>query len=78
MCSNVVLVIVCSKVVGCDLAALYGVNPRGTHTQLIAYHTIGAWGTGSDDVSLIQSTKAPQRDRDYNTEGLKVNCVKAS
>ena len=40
------------------LAALCGVN-RGTHTQLIAYHTIGAWGTGSDDVGLIQSTKAP-------------------
>jgi len=40
------------------LAALGGVN-RGTHTQLIAYHTIGAWGTGSDDVGLIQRTKAP-------------------
>ena len=41
-----------------DLAALYGVN-RGTHTQLIAYQTIEAWGTGSDDVGFIQSTKAP-------------------
>ena len=37
-----------------------GVN-RGTHTQLIAYHTIGAWGTGNDDVGLIQSTKAPPK-----------------
>ena len=42
-------------------AALCGVN-RGTHTQLtqlIAYHTIGGWGTGSDNAVLIQSTKAP-------------------
>ena len=39
-------------------AALYGAN-RGTHTQHIAYHTIGVWGAGSDDVGLIQRTKAP-------------------
>ena len=37
---------------------------RGTHTQLIAYHTIGAWGTGSDDADLIQSTKAPKGGRE--------------
>ena len=41
------------------LAALYGVN-RGSHTQPIACHTIGVWGTGGDDVGLIESTKAPQ------------------
>ena len=40
------------------MAALGGVH-RGTHTQLIAYHPIGVWGTGSDDVGLIKSTKAP-------------------
>ena len=40
-------------------SSLCGVN-QGTHTQLIPYHTIGAWGTGSDDVGLIQSTKAPK------------------
>ena len=33
---------------------------RGTHTQLITHHTIGIWGTGSVDVGLIQSTKAPK------------------
>ena len=42
-----------------DLAALYGVN-RGTHTQPIAYHTIGAWCTGSDDMGLIRNNKAPK------------------
>ena len=40
---------------------------RGTHTQLIAYHTIGVWGAGSDDVGLIQSTKTPKR-----TKGAKL------
>jgi hypothetical protein len=42
-----------------DLGRASGVN-RGTHTQLIAYHTIGVWGAGSDDVGLMQSTKAPK------------------
>ena len=28
----------------------------GTHPQPILYHTIGVWGTGSDDMGLIQST----------------------
>ena len=45
------------------MAALYSVN-RDTHTQLIAYHTIGAWGTGSDDVGLMQSTKVPKHPMD--------------
>ena len=40
------------------LNPLGGVNLE-THTQLIAYHTIGVWGTGSDDAGLIQRTKAP-------------------
>jgi len=30
------------------------------HLQFTAYHTIGVWGTGSDDVGLIQGTKAPK------------------
>ena len=42
-----------------DLGRASGVN-RGTHTQLIAYHTIGVWGTGGDTVGLIQSTKTPK------------------
>ena len=33
---------------------------RGTHPYLISYHTTGVWCTGSDDVGLMQSTKAPK------------------
>jgi hypothetical protein len=59
-----------------DLAALYGVN-RGTHTQLNAYHTIGAWGTEGDDVGLIQTTKAPKLEepKGPTRETLKVSRV---
>ena len=35
---------------------------RGTHVQRISKYKIGVWSTGSDDVGLIQSTKAPKQE----------------
>jgi len=41
-----------------------GCPGSSAHPWFISYHIIGIWGTGSNDVGLIQSTKVPRRHRD--------------